>query len=319
MNKTPIAAFAADIHWMTRTPEYRRETCPFNEVIAAKLATFAAYLRKHGIPGFMAGDTFDISRSFNDWWTLREVLHERGMFFPPGRSGALSLCVVAGQHDRFHHNPNDKMTSLNALLSEEDGLRLMDRRGYEFEPDLCTVYGAGWGDEIPVPTSHVRPNILVLHKTLWNKTPIYPGQVEGNIVEEAKKLRALGYDMVFSGDNHKAFDVTVGGVEFHNIGAFTRQDVTLVNQQPRFMVLFDDMSVESVYVGEKDVFDMGRSDAEKGREDTKDGFSEALAGGFEYGATFKGSLETMEKIGKCAELVFTEPQRRLLRDIINAI
>ena len=318
MNKKPIAAFSADWHWMTRTPEYRKETCPFNEVIAAKLATFAAYLRKHSVFGFVAGDTFDISRSFNDWWTLREAMHKEDMFFPPGRGCGLDLRVVAGQHDRFHHNPNDKMTSLNALLSEEDGLALIPENGLDFD-GFCTIYGAGWGDEIPVPKKHDSPNVLVLHKTLWNKTPVYPGQVEGNVVEEAKKLRALGYDMVFSGDNHKAFDVTVGGVEFHNIGAFTRQDVSLVNQQPRFMVLFDDMSVESVYLGEKDVFDMGRSDADKGREDTKDGFSEALAGGFEYGATFKGSLVTMVKSGKCGELTFTENQRRFLRDIINSI
>lgn len=315
--KCPIAAFAADIHWMTRTPEYRRETCPFNEVIANKLTTFAEYLRKHSIPGFVAGDVSDISRNFNDWWTLRAVLRE---LFRPSNGDRISLCAVPGQHDRFHHNASDPMTTLNALLTETNApLELMDRRGYEFEPNLCTVYGAGWGDEIPVPISHDRPNVLVLHKTLWNKTPVYPGQVDGNVVEEAKKFRALGYDMVFSGDNHKAFDVTVGGIEFHNIGAFTRQDVTLVNQQPRFMVLFDDMSVESVYVGEKDVFDMGRSDADKGREDTKDGFSEALAGGFEYGATFKGSLVTMVKSGKCGELTFTENQRRFLRDIINSI
>ena len=315
--KRPIAAFVADIHWMTRTPEYRKETCPFNEVIAAKLTAFAVYLREHSIPGFIAGDLSDISRSFNDWWTLRETL--RSLFRPPADERAL-LRVVPGQHDRFHHNAGDPMTTLNALVTETNApLELMDERGYDLGPNLCAVYGAGWGDNIPIPTSHDRPNVLVLHKTLWSKTPIYPGQVEGNVAEEAKKLRALGYDMVFSGDNHKAFDVTIGGIEFHNIGAFTRQDVSLVNQQPRFMVLFGDMSVESVYVGEKDVFDMGRSDADKCREDTKDGFSEALAGGFEYGATFKGSLETMEKSGKCGELVFTENQRSLLRDIINSI
>ena len=314
--KRPIAAFAADIHWMTRTPEYRKETCSFNEVIAAKLATFAAYLRKHSIPGFVAGDLSDISRSFNDWWTLREVLRDR---FRTADGDQLLLRVVPGQHDRFHHNASDPMTTLNALLTETNSpLRLIPRAGV-FVEDGIRVYGSGWGDEIPKMGNDGGKHILDLHKTLWNKTPVYPGQVEGNVIEEAKKLRELGYDMVFSGDNHKAFDVTVGGVEFHNIGAFTRQDVSLANQQPRFMVLFDDMSVESVYIGAKDVFDMGRSDADKGREDTKDGFSEALAGGFEYGATFKGSLETMEKSGKCGELVFTDPQRKLLRDIINAI
>ena len=79
-------------------------------------------------------------------------------------------------------------------------------------------------------------NILVLHKTLWHKQSVYPGQTEGNIEVESIKLAKLGYKTVFSGDNHKAFDVRVGGVDFHNLGAFTRNSVDLVNQQPRFCV-----------------------------------------------------------------------------------
>jgi len=108
-------------------------------------------------------------------------------------------------------------------------------------------------------------------------------------------------------------------VRFYNLGAFTRDDVTLADQQSRFCVLYDDMSVESVYVGEKDVFELDRSQADKGRDNKKDEFSEALAGGFEYGSTFKGSLEKVAAEGKCGDLVFSEAQRNFLRDIINAI
>ena len=136
---------------------------------------------------------------------------------------------------------------------------------------------------------------------------------------ESVRYHELGYDMVFSGDNHKAFDATVGGVEFHNLGAFTRMSVDLRDQQPRFCVLFDDLSVESVYVGEKDVFDMGRSDADKGREDTKDEFSEALAGGFDGSLTFKGNLEAVAKSGECGEAVLTERQKGMVQDVVNAI
>ena len=317
--KRPIAAFVADIHWMTRTPEYRRETCPFNEVIAKKLTVVAEYCREHGIPCFVAGDTFDISRSFNDWWTMREFL--MATFWPQGKSD-VRLWVVPGQHDRFHHNPNDRMTSLNALLSGAVSMYLLpdDGVGLSTAERIVRVYGAGWGDEIPtVPRDDDRTNILVTHKTLWHRKPVYPGQTEGNVETEAKKFAALGYDMVFSGDNHRAFDVNVGVVEIHNIGCLTRNDVSYKDQQPRFCVLFDDMSVESVPVGEKDVFELERSDADKGREDKKDEFSEALAGGFEYGNTFKGSLAKIAAEGRCGEATLTEVQRSVLRDIINAI
>lgn len=314
--RQPIAAFVADIHWMTRTPEYRRETCPFNEVIAKKLAVFADYLYVHHIPGFVAGDTFDISREFVSWWTLTE--------FFKSDAGLLTneLWAVPGQHDRFHHNPNDLATSLNALVASEVKVALLPDHGVQIVTASASVnvYGAAWGDPIPEAVRvKGRTNILVTHKTLWHRKPVYPGQTEGNVSVEAPKFKALGYDMVFSGDNHKQFDVNIGGVDIHNIGCLTRNDVSYKDQQPRFMVLFDDMSVESVYVGEKDVFELERSDADKGREDKKDEFSEALAGGFEYGSTFKGSLEKIAAEGKCGEATLTGVQRSVLRDIINAI
>ena len=316
MNKKPVAAFIADIHWGTQTPEYRKETRPFQEVIAAKLAVFIAFLNVHGIPGFVAGDTFNISREFMAWWTLREFLKtdEGGI--------AGEFWVVPGQHDRFHHNPNDKATSLNALVSSDVGVALLPDHGVEIVLSGANVkvHGAAWGDPIPeVKKVKGRTNILVTHKTLWHQKPVYPGQTEGNVVTEAKKFADLGYSMVFSGDNHRQFDVTMSGVEIHNIGCLTRNDVSYKDQQPRFMVLYDDMSVESVFVGEKDVFELERSDADNGREDKKDGFSEALAGGFEYGSTFKGGLEKIAAEGKCGELVFTTKQKDLLRDIINSI
>jgi len=318
MNKKPVAAFVADIHQMTRTPEYRKETCPFHEVIGRKMAVLASYCREHSIPAFVAGDLFDVSRDFMGLWTMRGLLREH--FWPPGKE-PVRLWVVPGQHDRFHHNPNEKATSLNALLTEANDIFLMPDYGVGLgtEGNEIDIRGAGWGEEAPKVKPAAKFNVLVTHKTLWHKKPVYPGQTEGNVSVESVKYHELGYNMVFSGDNHKAFDVTVGGVEFHNLGAFTRMSVDLKDQQPRFCVLFDDMSVESVFVGEKDVFDLDRSDADKGRESEKDGFSEALAGGFEYGSTFKGSLEKIVAEGKCGGLVLNEQQRNLLRDINNSI
>ena len=150
-----------------------------------------------------------------------------------------------------------------------------------------------------------------------------PGQAGTWITPEIQaaylRLHELGYKVVFSGDNHKAFDVRVGGVDFHNVGALTRRDVTLANQRPRYIVLYSDLTTESFYVGNDDVFDLGRSDADKTRDGDKDEFSAALAGGFSYDETFKGNLELAAKTGRIGDAELTEPQRRLLRDIINAI
>ena len=311
--KKPVALFTADIHWMTRTPEYRKEKIHFEAVIAAKIDQCAKLCAKHGVLWFNAGDVFDRSRDFMDMWTAKtafvESLFKRGV----------TMYSVRGQHDKFHHNEDEQATSFNVLLESETGL--CEFNGMFVVGTGINIYGAGWGDEIPKPAQVGEGihNVLMLHKTLWHKTPIFPGQVTGNVGVESVRLHELGYDMVFSGDNHKAFDVKVGGVEFHNIGAFTRKDTTLVEQQPRCMILYDDMTVESVELGEHNVFETERSEGDKSRESLKDEFSEALAGGFDHNATFKGNLETVVASGVCGEAVLTETQRDRLRNIIGTI
>lgn len=315
MKKTPIAAVLADLHWTTRTPEYRRETCPFNEVIAKKFGVPVAFARQNQIPLFLAGDMSDRSREFMDLWTLKEFF-EQAVFTHD--VPAVDVWALRGQHDMVHHDPTDNATTFNFLCSL-NGSRLFLLDEKPVGDYGAVMYGASWGDPIPEPRDPSAFNILLWHKTLWHRTPVYPGQVDGNVTVEAIRLNKMGYKMVFSGDNHKAFDVTVSGVEFHNLGAFTRDDVTLRNQRPRFCVLYDDLSVESVYVGELDVFDIERSDSDKGRDDLKDEFSIALAGGFDSTATFKGNLIQVVGTGKCGEAVLSVAQQSLLRDVVNAI
>jgi len=231
----------------------------------------------------------------------------------------LQFFAVKGQHDMNHHNPKDTATSFNALCRDGyvGAFSSNDTHEVSFNNEQFAFYGCGWGEKYPEPFCKDDNNILILHKTLWHKQPVFPGQTEGNISVESIKLAALGYDIVFSGDNHKAFDVTLGGVRFYNLGALTRNSVDLADQQPRFCVLFSDMSVESFYVGNTDVFDLGRSTDDKSHAATKDEFSEALAGGFSQGDTFEGALDRVIGAGVCGDVELTDKQRGILRDIAN--
>ena len=229
--KRAVAVVIADPHWSTLTPEYRRERTPFQDVTAAKLAVVANVAEQLGVPVLICGDLCDRSREFMDYWTLRQFLHEE---FGKRR---VSVLLVRGQHDMFHHNGGDDATTFNAILNDAD----LDFKMLGDKPRspvcMCehnvVVYGCGWGEEIPTPLDKDANNVLVIHKTMWHTTPVYPGQTEGNVGAMAVRLHELGYKVVFSGDNHKAFDVRVGGVDFHNVGALTRRDVTLANQRPR--------------------------------------------------------------------------------------
>jgi hypothetical protein len=317
-DKRPIAAFLSDVHWRTKTPEYRVEKdVPFYTVIGRKLKEVLAYTTEHQIPVFCSGDLFDKPRDFMQMWTFHQLFRE------PERIGVSDFWVVPGQHDMFHHDPNNKATSFNMMCLYKTVYKMPEGSVVEVPCDddetskeNISVYGCGWGQEYPVPYNPEDHNILVLHKTLWHKQSVYPGQTEGNIEVESIKLAKLGYKTVFSGDNHKAFDVRVGGVDFHNLGAFTRNSVDLVNQQPRFCVLFSDLSVESRYVGEEYVFDIETSTDDKEHQNAKDEFSTALAGGFNQGDTFKGALEQVVAVRKCGDLELTDTQTALLTDIL---
>jgi hypothetical protein len=316
-DKRPIAAFLSDVHWRTKTPEYRVEKdVPFDTVIGRKLKEVLAYVTEHQIPVFCSGDLFDKPRDFMQMWTFHQFFRGLEML------GVPDFWVVPGQHDMFHHDPNNKATSFNMMCLYKTINRFSRNKGWQLVPDfekckdVVMVYGCGWGEEYPVPYNPEDHNILVLHKTLWHKQSVYPGQTEGNIEVESIKLAKLGYKTVFSGDNHKAFDVRVGGVDFHNLGAFTRNSVDLANQQPRFCILFDDLSVESRYVGEEDVFDIETSTDDKEHQNAKDEFSMALAGGFNQGDTFKGALQQVVAVRKCGDLELTDTQTALLTDIL---
>lgn len=314
-NRRAVAIVIADVHWSTLTAEYRRERTDFQDVTAAKLAVVAAAAEQLAVPILICGDLCDRSREFMDYWTLLTFLHEE--FDKP------QICVrlVRGQHDMFHHNSDDLATTFNAVLNDNSlNFSMLNA----VPTSICVaenivVYGCGWNEEIPEPVDKDANNVLVIHKTMWHTTPVYPGQTEGNVGAMSVRLHELGYKVVFSGDNHKAFDCRVGGVDFHNVGALTRRDVTLADQRPRYIVLYDDLSTDSVYIGNDDVFDLGRSDADKDRDGDKDEFSAALAGGFSYDETFKGNLKKAVDTGKVGDAVLTETQRNLLRDIINAI
>jgi hypothetical protein len=308
--KKAIAAVIGDVHYRTTTPEYRKETCAFNRVIERKMETVFAFCIEAGIPLFIAGDLFDKSRNFTDCYTFMRWL--KNTPHPP-------VYAVPGQHDMFHHDSNAEATSFN--MARFDGnfvpfgsLGTVCLSSHYSHYAAC---GCGWG-EAPAPCGDLT-GILITHRSLWHKKPVYPGQTQGNVETEAAKFAALGYRAVFSGDNHRAFDVKIGGVAIHNCGAFTRNSVDLAAQRPRFLVLYDDLSVNSVYVGEEDVFDMERSDADKGRVESKETFSEALIGGFTSGAKFREFLLAVADSGKCGEAELNMRQRDMLREVVNSI
>ncbi len=312
--RKPLAIFLADLHWTTLAPEYRKETGDFSKVIAKKLAKVYDYVGKNGNPPvFIAGDVFDRSREFIDMWSFKEFMTDILNDAP-----RLSLLCIRGQHDMFHHNAEDKATSLNAVADIfRHKVGVLDR-GFMALPDNggTHLYSCGWGCDTPEPNDKDAFNILLWHKGLWRGKSPYPGAEGGNVETLSVKLHEMGYDMVFSGDYHEAWDAKVGGVEFYNLGCFSRRDIRYAKQQPRFCVLFDDLTVESIYVGDTDVFDTNRSEADKQRDIVKDEFSTALALTYKTDVTIRGALTDIVRSGKCNDIELNKNQLDMLRDVL---
>ena len=317
----PIGLFVTDLHWRTDTPEYRKEQGAFNVVIAAKLVELFSYADKNSphddasLPIFFSGDMFNSARNFMQMWLLLALLEE----WNKNHDRKLVLYSVRGQHDMQNHNSKDNATAFNVLAKYDELMVIASGTSVSLacgkDHKRINIYGCGWGQEYPVPSNPEAQNVMILHKTMWHRESVFPGQTDGNVSVESIKLHELGYDIVFSGDNHKAFDVKLGGVQFHNVGAFTRNSVDLAEQQPRFCVLKSDMSVESVYVGNEDVFDLVRSTDDKSHAKSKDEFSEALAGGYDHGDTFEGAIDKTIGAGKCGDLELSTKQLTILRDV----
>ena len=319
---SPVALFVSDLHTRLDKPEYRKEQGSFFPVITEKLKTVFDYAHDHSLCGdatlpiFFSGDMFNSARNFMQLWSLFMLIET----WNEQHDRKLNLYSVRGQHDMQNHNINDNATSFNMLvkygvLKVIDTPEVMGVNLYCHKYPFISVYGCGWGEDYPIPSNFNDQNVMILHKTMWYRESVFPGQTDGNVSIESIKLHELGYDTVFSGDNHKAFDVKLGGVQFYNVGAFTRNSVDLVDQQPRFCVLREDMSVESVYVGNKDVFDLVRSTDDKSHAKSKDEFSEALAGGYDHGDTFEGAIDKAIGAGKYGDLELTPAQLSILCDV----
>ncbi len=105
----------------------------------------------------------------------------------------IKILHVYGQHDMYFRSKERTATKLfNFLgyLQEVSGV-------YKLTEDIH-LYGASWGDEIPIIEDSEKFNILLIHKTILDKKPFW---AEDCLLSD-KIFKKYEYDIVVCGDYH---------------------------------------------------------------------------------------------------------------------
>jgi DNA repair exonuclease SbcCD nuclease subunit len=136
----------------------------------------------------------------------------------------LPVYAIYGQHDISGHSATTFMNSPLRVLESSGYVCVLDKTkailGHNTQ-----VYGASFGQDVPVPSSVIKDdiNILVIHEMIGNR-PLWPGQ---ELQNPRMFLRTHPYyNLVLCGDYHYAFTDRMKDQLILNPGALMRKNLT---------------------------------------------------------------------------------------------
>lgn len=189
------------------------------ETVENKFVEVVLYAVATGYPLLIAGDVFDMARSWKLLW--------RYMKFLRGHSGSVRIFVVAGQHDLFMGSPMSRPFTNLGILAESGLVWFLGSESmscYESGPNPIRIWGASYGEPVPEfkKIKGVK-DILVIHQMISNRPP-WPG---ADFISARKFLEEHpNYDLIHCGDAHILFKETIGKRVIFNSGPMLRAEAT---------------------------------------------------------------------------------------------
>jgi predicted phosphodiesterase len=219
--KQPDAIFTADVHIRRDNPRCR--TDDFLGEQWRKLDWLSYLQKQYDAPIYIAGDLFH--KAINSNWLITETIKH----FPE------NTFVVYGDHDLSEHRlENANRSSINTL-AQAGVLNICSETHFDQEPDKGTF--------------QIKDRkIAVWHQFTWlgEKEP-WPGCKEPTAEELLNKYPQ--FDLIVTGDHHRAFIFEKDGRFLVNPGCFTRQDAAFADYHPRVYLWYADTNeVEPIYV-----------------------------------------------------------------------
>lgn len=163
--------------------------------------------------------------------------------------------------------------------------------------------GVHWGqdpkDHALLSFGHIAERaILVWHRMVWQGKRLWPGQSDPSAVAILKKYS--DYDLILTGDNHKAFTETYEGRLLVNPGSLTRQSAEQIAFTPRAYLYFaESNTVEAVLLPiEKEAVSRSHIEKNEQRSERIDAFIDKLEGEWQAGMSFESNLEEFFKTNR---------------------
>ena len=302
-----------DLHLRASTPRNRTEE-DFSEVCLGKMRqVFEIYNRYDCGLLLQPGDFFSSSKP-NGKLLADLIMMMRFEDRSCALRCGLNVLTIHGQHDLEYHTETSRKKSSLRVMEASGILHLIDT-GSRYEYEDISVYGAGFGQEVPEinPYDKAKYRILVSHVGVA-ESPLWPGH---DPVHPTKYAKAHpGFNLYVFGDDHRPFLVETSDCLLMNSGVLIRQNASEREKAHEPKVIIMRISGFSSGKLEADIFDVFLEispaekafkedrvvDEEEGRQEISR-LVELLKGDRKIGVSFADNLQTyFEKHGTEEEI-----------------
>lgn len=279
MKKVDII-LTSDWHLRDTIPICRKDD--FWETLWNKVDFVAKLQKQYDCPVLHAGDLF------HHWKPSPYLLSKTIEHLPK------EFYTIYGQHDLPQHNFDERYRSGIYVLERATALKVLTGIHWGQNP----YYHSGWS------FGHTLGRlIMVWHHMVWQGRRPFPNCTDPSAYAILKKYE--NYDLILTGDNHKAFVENYEGRILVNPGSLTRQAADQIDFRPR-IYLYDARTntVEPVYLP-IDENAVTRSHIEKTEERDQriSAFIERLGGEWQAEMSFEANLEAFFKVNKTSESI----------------
>jgi len=225
----------SDVHLLWENPKSRLDNLPQTQF--KKLEFVYNWAKNNNAIVIQAGDLVHKPRS---WYLLPLIVK----FFMTWKRKGVDTLMVRGQHDYYYYSEASGPATVIGALMEAELLHLIPNDKpmvLNLEGKRVNLYGASFGEKVPVPEKFSPSNILVVHREI-SDTSLFDGH--RYFSHKGFLKRHKNYKVILCADIHRKFKATILSTSekipryIVNTGPMLRASATTYNfdHQPGFYI-----------------------------------------------------------------------------------